>query len=280
MKLRLACADFAFPKLPHNDVLKLIAMLGFEGVDIGLFEGRTHVQPSDVTPDLGGSAKELSHRVSDQGLALADVYYQANANSFLDQAANHPDPTEHARSRDLFLRMLEFTLRCNAKHMSGLPGVDWENETHEQSMKRAAEELSWRAEQARQVGVVYSVEAHVGSVAPTPAEAKALVDLAPGLTLTLDYTHFIRKGFSDADCEALMPYASHYHARGANAQRLQAPLNDNSIDYAGVLRAMERVHYMGYVGVEYVWVDWEHCNEVDNLSETILLRDQLRALMA
>ena len=29
----------------------------------------------------------------------------------------------------------------------------------------------------------------------------------------------------------------------------------------------------GYVGIEYVWIDWEHCNEVDNLSETILWRD-------
>jgi sugar phosphate isomerase/epimerase len=280
MKLRLACADFTFPMLAHNDVLKLIAMLGMDGVDIGLFEGRTHIQPSQVIADLAGSAKDLSRRVADQGLALADVYYQANGGSFYDRAANDPNPAEQARSRDLFLRMLEFTLRCNAKHMSGLPGVDWDGETHEQSLKRAADELSWRAEQARQVGVVYSVEAHVGSVAPTPAAAKALVDLAAGLTLTLDYTHFVRQGFSDAECEALIPYASHYHARGANAQRLQALFKENSIDYAGVLRAMERAHYAGYVGIEYVWTEWERCNEVDNLSETVLMRDHLRSLMA
>lgn len=280
MKLRMACADFAFPKLQHNDVLKLIAMLGFDGVDVGLFEGRTHLQPSQVIADMVNSARDLSQRVCDQGLALADVYYQANGASFFDRAANDPDPAEHAKSRDLFLRMLEFTLRCNAKHMSGLPGVDWEKETHEQSLKRAADELSWRAEQARQVGVVYSVEAHVGSVAPTPAQAKALVDLASGLTLTLDYTHFVKQGFSNAECEVLVPYASHFHARGANAQRLQVLFKENSIDYGRVLQAMEHVHYAGYVGVEYVWTEWERCNEVDNLSETVLLRDHLRALMA
>jgi hypothetical protein len=43
-----------------------------------------------------------------------------------------------------------------------------------------------------------------------------------------------------------------------------------------VLRALRQADYKGYVGVEYVWVDWEHCNEVDNLSETIQLRDFLR----
>src|ERR1041385_8229426 len=46
MKLKLACADFAFPLLPHDRVLDLIAMLEFEGVDIGLFEGRSHLWPS------------------------------------------------------------------------------------------------------------------------------------------------------------------------------------------------------------------------------------------
>jgi len=29
----------------------------------------------------------------------------------------------------------------------------------------------------------------------------------------------------------------------------------------------------GYVGVDYVWTDWERCNEVDNLSETIQMRN-------
>ncbi len=37
MTPRLACADFTFPLLPHDKSLDLIAMLGFEGVDIGLF---------------------------------------------------------------------------------------------------------------------------------------------------------------------------------------------------------------------------------------------------
>jgi len=27
-----------------------------------------------------------------------------------------------------------------------------------------------------------------------------------------------------------------------------------------------------------VWIDWEHCNECDNLSETILFRNFFRSL--
>ena len=99
----------------------------------------------------------------------------------------------------------------------------------------------------------------------------------PGLTLTLDYTHFTRIGIADEAIEPLVAHASHFHARAACKGRLQTSLKRNTIDYARVLRAMQASGYRGYVGVEYVWIDWEHCNEVDNLSETILMRDYLRA---
>jgi len=182
VRLRLACADFAFPLLPHRDALKLIAMLDFDGVDIGLFEGRSHLQPSDVLPNLAAAASDLSTLVRDQGLKFADIFYQTSA--FPDMAANHPDPAERRKGRDLFQRMLEFSLRCNAPHLTGLPGVDWEGEPHTDSLERCAEELAWRVEQARQAGVLFAVEGHVGSVAPTPASLKQLVDMTPGLTLT------------------------------------------------------------------------------------------------
>lgn len=98
-----------------------------------------------------------------------------------------------------------------------------------------------------------------------------------GLTLTLDYTHFTRAGLPDKAAEPLIAHASHFHARGARKGRLQTSIQNNTIDYARVLRTMRKTGYHGYVGVEYVWIDWEHCNEVDNLSETIQLRDFLRA---
>jgi sugar phosphate isomerase/epimerase len=102
----------------------------------------------------------------------------------------------------------------------------------------------------------------------------------PGLTLTLDYTHFTRSGVPDREVEPLVQHASHFHARGACRGRLQASFKGNTINYARILHAMWKANYKGYLGVEYVWIDWEHCNEVDNLSETIQFRDFLRTKMA
>ena len=51
MKVKLACADFTFPLLSHQNALQLIAMLGFSGVDIGLFAGRSHLRPEKAVID-------------------------------------------------------------------------------------------------------------------------------------------------------------------------------------------------------------------------------------
>ena len=67
----------------------------------------------------------------------------------------------------------------------------------------------------------------------------------------------------------------HFHVRGGRKNQLQSKFQDNAIDYPRVLRAMKDTGYAGYVEVEYVWIEWERCNEVDNVSETILMRDHL-----
>jgi sugar phosphate isomerase/epimerase len=139
--------------------------------------------------------------------------------------------------------------------------------------------LAWRVELARQYDITFSVEAHVGSLAPNPREAERLVHGVPGLTLTLDYTHFTRIGLADTEIEPLVRDATHFHVRGACEGRLQTGFNANTIDYARVLQVMRDSGYRGYLGIEYVWIDWEHCNESDNLSETILFRDFLRTQM-
>jgi len=276
MNLRLACADFTFPLLPHDRALDLIAMLDVEGVDIGLFEGRSHLWPSAVFPRLPASARELARKLGDRGLEPADVFLQT-ATDFASLAPNQPDPQRRRQARDLFARTVEFAAECGSRHVSALPGVHFETESEADSFQRCCDELAWRCALAKEHGLVFSVEAHVGSIASDPERAERLVQNTPGLTLTLDYTHFTRQAMPDSRVERLVRYASHFHARGARPGRLQAPFKDNVIDYARILEVMDDTGYAGYVGIEYVWIDWEHCNEVDNLSETILFRDFLRS---
>lgn len=277
MNFKLACADFTFPLLSHPNALQLIAMLGFTGVDIGLFEERSHLWPSREFEDIARSAGELKRSLDEVGLKPADIFLQM-APDFTPYAINQPDASRRQKARDWFLRALEYANACGCRHVTTLPGVHFDGESYEDSFARSAEELAWRVEQARQHEIVFGVEAHVGSLAPTPEQAEALVERVPGLTLTLDYTHFTRAGLPDSAVEPLLRYASHFHVRGASGGRLQTSFTRNVIDYRRIASRMQSSGYSGWVGIEYVWIDWEHCNECDNISETILFRDFFRAL--
>ena len=276
--MKLACADFAFPLLSHDRVLDLIAMLEFDGVDIGLFEGRSHLWPSREFKSPAKSGNRLRRKLAAAGLRCADVFLQMNP-SFIPYAINHPEAARRRHARNWFLKTLDYAAAAGAKHVTTLPGVYFDDEKPDDGWQRTCEELAWRVAQAKQQRLVFGIEAHVGSIVPDPKAALRLVRDVPGLTLTLDYTHFTRAGLPDSAAEPLIAHASHFHARGARKGRLQTAFQHNTIDYARVLRAMRKAGYQGYVGVEYVWIDWEHCNEVDNLSETIQLRDFLRKNM-
>jgi sugar phosphate isomerase/epimerase len=275
MSFRFACADFTFPLLTHDQALTLIGMLGFEGVDIGLFEGRSHLVPSKHLFDPR-SAALLKAKTSDLGLQVADVFLQVDTDFSLF-AINHPSSASREKARQWFLYTLEYARTSGSPHVTILPGVFFNGEAEEASFGRCEEELAWRVEKAEAIDVKFSVEAHLGSIIPTPKAALSLIRRVPGLSLTLDYTHFTSVGIPDSEVEPLVEYATHFHARGARYERLQAPVKDNKIDYSRVIRVLGDYNYAGYLGIEYVWIDWEHCNEVDNLSETILLRNLLQS---
>ena len=274
--MKLACADDTFRLLDHEHIIELICMLGLEGVDLCLMQHRSALRLEDVRADVAAWAGRIEERVRGRGLDIADVFVIPSTD-FRTMAPNHPDPDERAASAALFADMLDLAARLHAPGITILPGINWEHETPDDSLERAALELGRRVEAARARGVRLSIEAHLGSVAPTPARALELLERAPGLELTLDYSHFVYQGIPEREVEGLAAVARHCHIRGARRGRMQAPLRENTIDFERMIDALSEVGYDGYLGLEYVWLDWEHCNECDNLSETLLLRDRLRA---
>ncbi|MEA5003293.1 MAG: sugar phosphate isomerase/epimerase family protein [Christensenella sp.] len=275
MGYRYACADFTFPLLEHQNVLELIRLLGFDGVDIGLFQDRSHLQPSDELKDPSTSGEKLKQSVQDAGIAVADVFLQSDLD-FSVRAINHPDDLVRKEEREQFSKFLDYALAAHSGHITCLPGVHFAQEAYEQSYARATEELLWRVGEARRAGIAFGIEAHIGGIVDTPEKTARLIADVDGLTLTLDYTHFVRMGITDEQIQPLMPYASHFHARGAAKGKLQTVRAENTIDYDAVMREMKKTGYQGFVGIEYTWTEWEDCNRTDNVSESILLMRQLK----
>jgi len=74
--MKLSCADFTWPLLPHQDVLRLIHSLDIEGLDLGLFVERSHIRPEIIRRDIPMWAGILRERIRGAGLELADVFVQ------------------------------------------------------------------------------------------------------------------------------------------------------------------------------------------------------------
>jgi sugar phosphate isomerase/epimerase len=251
-------------------------MLGIKGVDIGLFEDRSHLQPSSEFKSVRRAARRLKKKLDERGLKAADIFMQM-ALDFESFAINHPQASRRRKARDWFLKTLDYAAEVGCRHASGLPGVHFEEEKRGDSVGRAVDELAWRVEKAQEHRIVYGVEPHIGSFADTPNRALKMVADTPGLTLTLDYSHFTPRGIPEVEVEPLIEHASHFHARGACRGKGQATFTENAIDFKRVFEVMEQTGYRGWIELEYCWAP-EFSTACDNLAETIRFRDYFRSL--
>jgi sugar phosphate isomerase/epimerase len=254
-----------------------VAALGFEAYELIIIGDRPPVSLSGVRADIAGLADRLSEAVAQRGLVWADVFVIPGA-EFTTLTANHPDQRERDAGRAVFRDMLEFVHRLGAPGLTMLPGIDWPGESHDESLARSASELAVRATETRDRGLGFSIEPHMGSLCHTPDDILRLCEMAPGLELTLDYGHYTAVGVADHDLEPLLVHTRHFHARPAARGRLQTPLKENTIDFERAIDALRQLDYDGFVLVEYLWAELDpRLDPVDILSETILLRDRLRA---
>jgi sugar phosphate isomerase/epimerase len=269
--IRYSCAEYTFPLLPRAERFALLRMLGFEYVDLGLFERSSDLKPSQFAVDPGGFTQQLKSDLSAARLRVADVFLQIGLDPTVS-SANDPKPKVRARNRTSFMQALDLCNALGCTHLTGLPGVRHAGSSEAGDLALAYEEAAWRALTASQAGVTYAVEAHIGSLLTDVSGTRRFVEAVPGLSLTLDYGHFVSENTPSREVHSLLPLASHVHVRGGAPGQLQVPLAENKIDFKGMIRRLKKRETDIFLALEYVWTDWRQCNRTDNVSETILLR--------
>jgi sugar phosphate isomerase/epimerase len=262
--------------LDRPDALRLVKLLGFEYVDIGLFARSSHFSPIDLLASPREYSSNILHDLNTAELHVSDVFLQIGADPS-ECAANDPDPAIRSKNRDSFAYAVESCVALGCKHLTGLPGAFHSGASKESDLALAAEETAWRVTECAKAGLCYSIEPHVDSICALVASARAFLEAVKGLTLTLDYGHFVAAGETSGKVHALLPFASHIHVRGGAAGRLQTSVQENAIDFPGMIQKLQSLDYDGFLTLEYVWVDWKDCNRTDNVSETILLRRALES---
>ena len=272
--IRISCADYAFPLLPREQRFALLRLLGFEYGDIGLFERSNGLRPGQLLAAPRKFGRQLKRDLIQAGLRVSDVFLQTGL-TLGDSADNVPSLIVRSRNRKTFLLTLELCAELECTHITGLPGVLQKGVDDKDSFNLAVEEACWRHHVSSSSGVHYAIKPHIGSICSSIAGVRSFLDLIPGLTLTLDYAHFVSQKISSNAIHSLLPNASHLHVRTGAPHRLQVPVDEGQIDFAGMVRRLSKNRYDGFLAIEYLRDAWMECNRTDNVSETILLRNRL-----
>jgi sugar phosphate isomerase/epimerase len=276
--MELTCTSFSFPLLPFETSLRQIALLEIPNVDLGAHADGPHLKPDRIEANPLREADLVTRAVDAAGIGVADLF-PTFGEGFRDRPVNTPDPTIRAANRRRFEGFVEFCRRAECPGITLLPGVVLPELGEERSFELSREALTVLVEIGRSAGLRVSIEAHLESVVEEPERALALVEAVPGLQLTLDYSHFIAAGIPVERVHPLLPHAGHFHARQAAPGHLQRPRRLGTIDFADIMRRLSELSYPGAICVEYTWQEWRGCNTEDVVSESVLLRDELKQIL-
>lgn len=279
MSIRLSCNDYAWPTLSHEVVMAIIADLGFDAIDIGLFADLTHVTLSSVRENPRQRAEVVRRKAEVSGLAMADVFLTAST----DLARLSPTSRiagDQAELQQIFAATVEFALEAGAPGITLLPGVVADDQPLPMAIALAAGGLAPLVEIGAEGGLAVSVEPHVGSCIETPEATRQLLNLCPGLTVTLDPGHF---AFLGADVDSMLELADrvrHVQLRPGGHGVMQAKLPENQIDFRGLVTGLVEAGYSGYLASEFVWMEKWGCDATDNVAESDRLGRLLREILS
>lgn len=283
--MRLSCADYSFPLLPYDVNLALIKGLEFDAVDVAVFSGNPNNSAEDVIADPTGVGRRIKAMTDDAGLVVADVFPIVITDfrpvfDVQSAAPNNPSAEVRHQARDDFRRFIEFTLVLESPGLTILPGCPFEDSDPDRDWGLATEELAWRVEVAEEAGLGLGFEPHIGSITETPETTAQFVAEVPGLKVCLDFAHFVYQGISQERIETLLPISRHHQVRQAAEGVMQAISYEGTIDIKRLVRQLVLQGYEGFIAAEYVWMQKWACDRVDNLCETIYVRNEIREALA
>jgi sugar phosphate isomerase/epimerase len=259
--------------------MTLVADLGFAGIDIGVFHEASHTKLSAVTRDPAGAAAAVKGLAEAAGLEVSDVFLTADPDLGRMCPTSRVDE-DQAHLREIFDRVLSFAVACGSPGVTMLPGIVQEGQAVEAAIDLAAEGLAPLVHAGQELGLGVSVEPHVGSCIESPAATRRLLDRCPGLTLTLDPSHFAYQGWQVPEIVELIDRTRHVQIRPAAEGVMQALVSEDAVDLRGFVSALSAGGYSGWVAAEYVWMEKWNCNRVDNTGETYLLKNKLLELIS
>jgi sugar phosphate isomerase/epimerase len=269
MTFKLSLASWSLPACSLREAAGIANVLGVGALDVGYFYG-----PALDKKRLLADPERVADEARLLGVALPCLYHLFG--STLGERNLADGANLEANASDL-KQAVKFCAKAGIGVIFVLPGVVNPGQGRKEALEQSAESLKRLVPIAGEAGVTLTIEPHVHSYLETPSLVLELLHRTPGLKLTLDYGHFVCLGYRQEEIDALAPYAAHVHLRQAKIGQLQTKLAKGTINIGAQLATLKAAGFNGYVALEYTHQDYMDSLFDDVLTETIQLRDVVRA---
>ena len=265
--MRIACHAWAYNDLPLREAAATIARLGFRYIDLG---SGPHLDVSRAAAYPEAEASTIRQILDQFDLAPTDLYLML-------PAINAPDPAQREAQITIFERLVPFAVALATPGITISPGlIHSDGPAH--SLARTVPALLRMLRSVEETDLRVSFEPHMDSVIRRPEEALLLLEAVPGLSITLDFAHFVYQGIVSREIAPLLEHVAHVHVRQARRGNLQTPHDEGTINLDQLLGDLYAAGYRGTLTVEYMTTfGWHNMKPVRINHETVRTRDALRA---
>ncbi len=245
---RVSCSSLCQARQPLETALKNIAELGYQYVDLAALSWCSHVSPAALVEDFEKEASRVESALTTNHLRVSNLTYDS-----IEQR-----PFEDYEKQ--FTALVQFAARTKTRLVNIMaPSVKADRQDAVAKLRK----LQTIAERS---GVILTLETHTNQITEKPADAAWLCRQVPGLGLTLDPSHYYAGPNQGADFDNLYPLVqgTGLRAGGMSWAAIQLPWGEGPIDFAEIVRKLEKAGYKGFYVSEYI----EKLNQVDALKES------------
>lgn len=267
--MRLSLTSWSLRSCTLTEAVGISRVLGIDALDLGYF-----YRPALDKGAVLAEPERTAEMVRQLGVDVP-CFYHLFGTTLADR--NLANPAHRGANEQDFASVAAFCREAAIPTVFVLPGVCNPGQGRAEALEQSAETLRRLLPIAERAGVQLTIEPHVHSYLESPSITLDLLHRVPGLKLTLDYAHFVCLGWRQDEIDVLAPHAAHVHLRQARPGVLQAKLLQGTINMEAQLATLRAAGFSGCVALEVVHQDYMDTLYDDVLSETIALRDLVRA---
>jgi len=219
----VACSTLSFGRYPLEHALRIIAELQFGKLDVAIHERGPHLRPSQVAQDVTLAAQELRY-----GPSLVPASFNVEIEA--------PDANEYHRQLRAVCKLARHFIVSTITVPAAASGSGVDGEVARlKALVRLVESE----------GLILCVPTRIGTLTETPAACMELCQRVPGLSLTLDPSHFITGPHQGKAFDEVFPFVRHVHLRdtGRGPGQFQVRVGQGEIEYGRIISQLQRYGY-------------------------------------